>query len=60
MSSVIGQIAHCEDCTWSNEDYTEARRKAYAHHKTTGHGIWGETTTAFSYPTTTPTNKEKG
>lgn len=46
---VIHQIFSCEKCGITWEDYTNARKKAYAHAKATGHKVTGETGTSIQY-----------
>lgn len=51
MSNVIHQIAQCIDCGKKWEDYRDckAQKQAYAHAKSTGHRVFGETGTAWDY-----------
>ena len=46
---VIHCIAECEDCGKEWQDFRDARAKAYAHAKSTGHSVWVETGTARMY-----------
>lgn len=48
---VIHQVAYCDSCGKSNEDYINgnARKWAWRHAKSTGHRVTVETGTAFQY-----------
>lgn len=48
---IIHQIAQCQDCGEKWEDYRggKAQKQAYAHAKATGHRVFGETGTGWSY-----------
>ena len=41
----VHQIAYCQNCEWSNEEYKnfQARKTAYRHAKKTGHSVTVET-----------------
>ncbi len=49
MSRIIHQIAHCIECDKTWDDYSNARKKGYAHAKSTGHSVTWETGTAGVY-----------
>jgi hypothetical protein len=51
MSNIIHQIASCYDCGMKWEDYKNgnARKQAREHAKKTGHFVFGETGTGWSY-----------
>lgn len=49
QTKIIHQVASCMVCGKHWEDYNNARKKAYAHAKKTGHRVRGETGTAFNY-----------
>ena len=50
-SRTVHQIAYCQDCQISWEDYINhrARKSAYAHAKKTGHRVTVETGTVLTY-----------
>jgi hypothetical protein len=35
-------IISCMDCDWQTQDYKRGTRKAYEHHRRTGHTVEGE------------------
>lgn len=47
--SIIHQIAGCYDCSFSEEYFLNARKKAYSHAKKTGHHVWVETGILIQY-----------
>lgn len=46
---ITHQTAICQNCGWSCDDYTIAKKKAAEHAKKTGHRVIGETAIAWSY-----------
>lgn len=38
----IHAVFHCEDCTWSNESYLTAQKKAEEHARVERHRVSGE------------------
>lgn len=51
MSKIIHQLGTCRDCgmTWGGYRNGNARKRAKAHAKKTGHRVFGETGTSWSY-----------
>ena len=47
--SLIGFIAHCEQCEWGDEDYLSAQRRARDHVRRTGHTVQAEATYSVRY-----------
>lgn len=54
MNDVIHCMARCTVCEWKEDDYKAARRRAYRHHRDTGHFVTGEEMIRFEFgsPTT--------
>ena len=50
MSNIIHQIATCTECSWTCDNYKDAKayKEAVKHSRKTGHRVIGETGTCWS------------
>lgn len=48
-NKVVSIVANCEDCSWHDEDYDDARSKAREHSRKTGHTTNVDETKVYTY-----------